>query len=60
MLFYTGSREEQELREALKTSLPVYMLPNRVIRLEEMPLNLNGKTDRVKLRDMMQAKPKRA
>ena len=60
VLFYTGSREEQELREALKTSLPVYMLPNRVIRLEEMPLNLNGKTDRVKLRDMMQAKPKRA
>lgn len=58
VLFYTGEREEKELREQLKGSLPVYMIPNRMVHLEEMPLNLNGKTDRVKLREMMQRKQK--
>ena len=53
VLFYTGEREENGLREALKESLPVYMLPNRMVHLEKMPLNLNGKTDRVKLRELI-------
>lgn len=56
VLFYTGEGEESRLRETLTESLPVYMIPNRMIHLEEMPLNLNGKTDRVKLREMMQGK----
>ena len=53
VLFYTGEREENGLREALKESLPVYMLPNRMVHLEKMPLNLNGKADRVKLRELI-------
>ena len=29
------------------------MLPGKVIVLEEMPMNANGKIDRVKLREML-------
>lgn len=34
----------------LKTKLPTYMIPNRVVVLKELPLNANGKIDRVKLK----------
>lgn len=46
VLFYTGSIENSPLRKQLKQLLPKYMLPNRINKLEEMPLNLNGKIDR--------------
>ena len=35
----------------LKEKLPRYMLPNKMERLERMPLTPNGKVDRVKLKD---------
>lgn len=39
---------------ALRTRLPVYMLPNRVIALEHMPLGPNGKVDRRALRQLLE------
>ncbi len=45
-LFYTGELAEGELVEAMKDRLPRYMLPNRVLRLDEMPFTPNGKLDR--------------
>lgn len=51
ILFYTGELEEQLLKERMKQALPVYMLPNRVVHMEKMPMNLNGKVDRVKLKE---------
>ena len=50
-LFYTGSWEEADLMTALKEKLPRYMLPNRVRRLETMPLTPNGKLDRMTLKN---------
>ncbi len=50
-LFYTGSIEVKALQEKLKDMLPSYMLPNMVKQVEEMPLNLNGKIDRVALKE---------
>ena len=41
-----GRRLEAELREALAQKLPAYMTPNLFVRLDEMPLNPNGKIDR--------------
>ncbi len=38
-----------ELREFLQQRLPDYMLPSVYVRLDEMPLNPNGKVDRHKL-----------
>ena len=31
--------------------VPEYMLPNKYVSVEKMPMNVNGKIDRVKLRD---------
>jgi acyl-CoA synthetase (AMP-forming)/AMP-acid ligase II len=43
----TGSDiDEDAMREALRTRLPSYMLPRRIIRLDSMPLNSSGKIDR--------------
>ncbi|MCG8615434.1 MAG: amino acid adenylation domain-containing protein, partial [Desulfobacterales bacterium] len=38
------------LQSWMKTQVPAYMIPGTVVRLEEMPLNPNGKIDRGVLR----------
>lgn len=50
VLYYIGEIEEKELTAMLKTKLPRYMLPNKIIRLEQMPFTANGKIDRVTLK----------
>lgn len=50
VLYYVGDTAEKELTVLLKSKLPRYMLPNRLIRLEEMPFTGNGKIDRVTLK----------
>ena len=52
VLYYVGDPAERELTEALKTKLPRYMLPNRLIRLDRLPQTPNGKIDRVALKKM--------
>lgn len=51
VLYYTGEITEKELASALKEKLPRYMIPNRIVRLEAMPLTSNGKLDRVALKE---------
>ncbi len=46
ILFYTGDRDKKELEKELREVLPPFMVPNKIFRLEEMPLNKNGKIDR--------------
>ena len=53
---FTGHRPEKlarpdraikkDLEKELKEILPPFMVPNKTIQLEEMPLNKNGKIDR--------------
>jgi amino acid adenylation domain-containing protein len=45
--YFVSDREIpcHELREYLAKDLPDYMIPSRLIRLEKMPLNVNGKID---------------
>ena len=49
ILIYTGSISEADLEKFLSTKIPRYMLPEKYIKLAIIPLNSNGKTDRVKL-----------
>jgi acyl-coenzyme A synthetase/AMP-(fatty) acid ligase len=47
--FYIGDIEKSELKLKLKEILPVYMLPTVLVKMDEFPLNKNGKIDRKKL-----------
>lgn len=49
ILFYTGDIEKEELSEEIHEKLPPFMLPSKTIRLDEFPLNKNGKIDRTAL-----------
>lgn len=51
VLYYVGECGEKELAALLRTKLPRYMLPNRMIRLERLPFTANGKIDRVTLKN---------
>ncbi|MBU3162817.1 amino acid adenylation domain-containing protein, partial [Clostridium estertheticum] len=46
--YYVGDKEYRvgELREELKKYLPDYMLPSYFIKIDKMPLTINGKVDR--------------
>ena len=50
--FYMGEAEPAEVRRKLKEKVPVYMVPPKLIRMQVMPLNKNGKTDRGYLKRM--------
>jgi len=54
ILFYTGNRDKAELMKELRTVLPQFMLPNRLLPLEEMPMTKNGKIDRARLTEIYQ------
>lgn len=56
VLYYVGTITDKELAVILKEKLPRYMLPNRILQLEEMPLTANGKIDRVTLKKTYQSK----
>ena len=49
VLYYTGEIELHDLKKGLRGLLPKYMIPNVYKKLEQMPLNLNGKIDRQSL-----------
>lgn len=52
LLFYTGEREGKELLTELRDVLPPFMLPNKLTKLDEMPMTKNGKIDRHKLKEI--------
>ena len=43
-----GAVQEQALREALRSTLPDYMIPKQIRQCEELPMTQNGKIDRRK------------
>ncbi len=53
VLFYSGDKEEADMKVILKDSLPRYMVPNVTKKLDRIPLTANGKTDRVALSSMI-------
>lgn len=54
VLFYQASDKcDQEILRRLRESLPKFMLPNRLVHSEHLPLNKNGKIDRVILKESL-------
>ena len=53
VLFIDSEFEKDYIREKLVTMVPEYMIPGEVIYLKDMPLNANGKIDRVKLKELI-------
>lgn len=46
-LIFEGRGKDAELvREAVKSKVPSYMMPDKFLRIKEMPKNANGKIDR--------------
>lgn len=54
VLYYVGEIDEKDLAVSLKDKLPRYMIPNSIIRLDQMPTTMNGKIDRVVLKNNYQ------
>lgn len=46
----SGEKPEKEIYRELQQMLPKYMLPGEIRIIDSIPLNINGKMDRVKLR----------
>jgi acyl-CoA synthetase (AMP-forming)/AMP-acid ligase II len=54
--FVSGSGiDVSELQRACKASLSDYMVPSRIILVDNMPLNANGKVDRGALKTRLES-----
>ncbi len=53
VLFIEENLEKADINEKISHLVPEYMLPNKVIVVEKMPINANGKIDRVKLKEFI-------
>lgn len=54
VLYYVGDIEEKDLIPLLRKQIPRYMIPNNTIKLEFMPMTMNGKIDRTVLKERYQ------
>ena len=53
IVFIEGEMSLNELNKKLENLIPEYMLPNKIIIVEKMPLNQNGKIDRTALKKLL-------
>ena len=47
--FYEGEAESADLLASIKETLPFFMVPSSITRVQSMPLTKNGKVDRCKM-----------
>lgn len=60
LAFTTGEADKAAITEALRETLPAYMIPNIFMPVEEMPLTKNGKIDRSALMERYQNRKRSA
>ena len=53
VLFIEVELDKAYINERISRLVPEYMLPGKVITLKQMPINANGKIDRVKLKEFL-------
>lgn len=51
ILYYVGTAQMPEILAFIKEKLPRYMIPSVVEKIESLPLTLNGKVDRLALKE---------
>lgn len=56
MFYEADSSDEMTIREDIKNRLAAYMVPNVYKKMEKLPLLVNGKTDRVTLKSLINKK----
>lgn len=54
VLFVDADVDRDFINERIEKMIPEYMIPSKVLYLEDMPINANGKIDRVKLKEFIQ------
>lgn len=50
---YSGSINEEDVEKRIEEKLQRYMVPDKYIKLDKFPFNLNGKVDRESLKSMI-------
>lgn len=55
LIFESGETNITELKEYLKNKLPAYMIPTQYFFINPFPLNINGKVDRKKLKEIIRS-----
>lgn len=53
VLLYKGDIAEDEITESLRRTISRYMLPDKYIKLNQIPYNRNGKIDKILLSEMI-------
>lgn len=59
LAYYCGEGDARQLRAQLQGRLPAYMIPQKMIRMGQFPLNKNGKIDRQRLEALLEKGPDR-
>jgi D-alanine--poly(phosphoribitol) ligase subunit 1 len=54
-IFQVKDADNKYIINQIKDRIPKYMYPNTIIKLEELPYNLNGKIDRTLLKTQYKA-----
>lgn len=53
VLFIDADFDRDFIKAGIEKYVPEYMIPGKVVYMTDMPLNANGKIDRVKLKELM-------
>lgn len=53
VLFIDSEVSKDRMKEEMQKLVPEYMIPGKVVCLKDMPINANGKIDRVKLKELL-------
>ena len=51
VMYFEGKGNENDIRAFMKNKLPKYMMPNKILKMRQLPLNENGKIDKKKLQE---------
>lgn len=54
VMFYVGKTSGEEIAKVLESKIPQYMIPKRYVKMPALPLNANGKINRIELKKQLQ------